>query len=99
MTLPTEDSSSYLRLEWHLVVLPTVIANYFESLRSILTRGGFFRAAFGATLRRHHVPLVEHFLILLREEKRLLALDTNSLNVRHLDSPCCQGERILPQSI
>ena len=87
VALAAKNSTSYLGLERHLIVLTAMVTNYLESLGSLLARGGFFRSAFCAPLRRHHIPLVEHFLFLLREEKRLLALDTNSFNVRHLDSP------------
>jgi hypothetical protein len=69
-------------------VLTAVIANYLESLRRIFGSSDFLRSAFRASLRRHHVPLVEHFLFFFREEKGFLALNTDSFNVRHLDSPC-----------
>ncbi len=89
MAFAAKDGTAYFWLERYLVVFAAVVANYLESFRSIFRSGDLFRAALRAPLRRHHVPLVEHFLFLLREEKRLLALDTNSFNVRHLDSPCC----------
>jgi hypothetical protein len=93
VALAAKYGTAYLWLERYLVVLAAMIANYLESFRHLLTGGRLFRAALCATLRRHHVPLVEHFLFLFREEKRLLALDTNSFHVRHLDSPyCISGE-------
>jgi len=73
-------------LERHLVVLAAVVTDDLETLWRILGDCGFFRAAFGAPLRRHHISLVKHLLIFFREHKDVLTLNTRNFYVRHFFS-------------
>jgi hypothetical protein len=83
MTFAAEDRTADFWLKWHLVALTAVVANYFETLRRILGRRGLLRTTFGASLRRHHITLIEHFLVLFCEHKNVLTLNTRNFNVRH----------------
>lgn len=76
-----------------MVVFSTVVANYLKAFVFIVADGGgsFFRTAFCASLRRHHVALVKSFLLLLRKKKGLLALHTRNFYVRHRISSICVG--------
>jgi hypothetical protein len=84
VTLAAKHCSAHLGLEWHLVVLPAIVANDLESLRRLVTLACFFRPAFRATLWGHHVALVKHFLFLFGKQESLLALNAHCLNVRHI---------------
>jgi hypothetical protein len=84
MAIAAENSAAHLRLERHLVVLAAVVANDLEFFRGVLAARCFLRATFLAALRGRHVALVEHFLILFREQERFLALDAYGLYIGHL---------------
>lgn len=64
------------RLERNGVVLSAVVAYYFVTGRSIRPKSGLLRPALWTPLRLHHVPLIEHFLFLFREEKDVPTLNT-----------------------
>ena len=83
VTLTANDAAAHLWLKRHLVVLAAMVANYLKTLRRVTALAGFFRAASGAPLRRHHVPLIENFLFLLGEKKSFFALDARCFDVRH----------------
>ena len=83
VTLTAKDAAAHLWLKRHLVVLAAMVANYLKTLRRVTALAGFFRAASGAPLRRHHVPLIENFLFLLGEKKSFFVLDARCFNVRH----------------
>ena len=83
MAFSAQHRAADLRLEWHLVVLAAMVANYLEFRRSVFPRGGFLRAALLATLRRRHVPLVKHLLVFFSEEKGLLALNAYCFYIGH----------------
>jgi hypothetical protein len=70
-------------LKRNLIVLAAMVADDLEFGRRIIARDGFFRAAFRASLRRHHIALVENFLFFFREKKNFLALDTRDFDIRH----------------
>ncbi|HEY2865512.1 MAG TPA: hypothetical protein VGJ02_00345 [Pyrinomonadaceae bacterium] len=83
VTLTAEHGPADFGMERDLVVLPAVIADYVETLGSILADARFLRSAFGTALRRHHVALIEHLLFLFREQKDLLTLHTRNFYIRH----------------
>lgn len=63
-----------------------IVANDLKSFWSVLSYRGFFRTAFRAPLRRHHIALIEHLLVFLGEDKDVLALNTRNFYVRHVIS-------------
>ena len=83
MTFAAEHRSAHFRLEGDLIVLPAVIADYLELCRCVFPGRRFFGAAFQAPLRGGHVSLVEGLLFLFGEEKGLLALNANGLDIWH----------------
>ena len=70
-------------LKRHVIVFAAVVADDFKFFRCITARCRLFRAAFRASLRRHHIALVKNFLIFFREKKNFLALNTRDFNIRH----------------
>jgi hypothetical protein len=83
MTFATKYGSANFRLKRYLVVLAAVVANDLEAFSSIVTFSDLFRTTFSTPLRRHHVPLVEDFLLLFGEKERLFTLNASGLDVRH----------------
>src|SRR5205085_1217909 len=85
----TEHAAAGLRLEWNTVVLPAIVADDLETRTGLDVGRRFFRTAFRTTLRRHHVPLIELLLLLLREDKNFFALHARNFYIRHrITSPC-----------
>jgi hypothetical protein len=87
MTFAAQYGAADLRMEWNLVVLSAIVANDIEALRGFVAHDSFFRAAFRAALRGHHIALVEHFLFLFGKQKDLLTLHTRNFYIRHRSSP------------
>jgi hypothetical protein len=83
MTFAAQNGASDLRLKRHLIVFAAVVADDLETLRRVFTGRRFFRAAFQAPLRRHHIALVKYFLFLFGEKKDLLTLNTRNFQIRH----------------
>lgn len=79
----TEYGTSYFRLKWYLIVLAAVVADDLETPWSVSTNRSLFTAAFRAPLRRHHVALIEGFLLFFGEKKGVFTLNTRCFNVRH----------------
>lgn len=65
-------------------MLTAIVADYFESRGSVVSQNCLLGSAFRTPLRCHHISLVENLLILFREKKYLLALDTRNFDVRHI---------------
>jgi hypothetical protein len=65
-------------------VFAAIVADDLEALRRVVARRRFFRTAFDAALGRHHVSLIENFLLFLREKKNFLTLNTRNFDIRHL---------------
>jgi len=72
-----------LGMKRDLVMFSAVVANDIKPLRSLVAGCGFFGPAFCTTLRRHHIALVKHLLLLFSEQKDLLTLHTRNFNIRH----------------
>jgi hypothetical protein len=87
MAFPAEDRAAHLWLERHLIVLAAVVTHDLESLRCVVAFSGLLRSALGASLRRHHVPLVKDLLFFLCEKKGLFTLNARGFDVRHCYSP------------
>ncbi len=88
MTFPAKYRTACLWLERHSVMFTAIVTNYFEPLRRFgVTYCSFFRAAFGTPLRRHHIPLIEHFLVLFAKNEDLFALHTWDFDIRHTLPP------------
>ena len=83
MTIFAEHRTADLWLKWNLIVLAAMVADDLKPRWCILTQRGLFRAAFRTSLRRHHVPLIKHFLIFFGENKDLSALNTRDFYIRH----------------
>ncbi|MEP6944712.1 MAG: hypothetical protein ABJA02_02260 [Acidobacteriota bacterium] len=60
-----------------------MITNDIEPRWSVLAGCGFFGAALGTPLRRHHVSLIKGFLVFLAKNKDLSALNTWDLGIGH----------------
>lgn len=67
-----------------MVVFAAVVADDFKTARRVRSERRFFRAAFGASLRRGHIALVEIFLFLFGENENVFALHARNINVGHL---------------
>ncbi|HRJ89799.1 MAG TPA: hypothetical protein PLN05_01910 [Pyrinomonadaceae bacterium] len=63
MTFATKYCPADLGLKWHLIVFPAMVTYDLELGRSILANSGLFRTAFSASLRRHHIALIEYLLL------------------------------------
>jgi hypothetical protein len=83
VTFAAQNRASDFRLKRNVVVLAAVIADDFKFFRRIAAAGSFFRAAFDAPLRRHHIALIKIFLLFFRENKNVFALHTRNFNIRH----------------
>jgi len=64
-------------------MLSAMVADYIKTLWRILACGRLFRTAFGAPLRRHHIPLIEDFLFFFGKKKSLSTLNTRRFYIRH----------------
>lgn len=87
MALAAEDRAAGFWLERHSVMFAAIVANYFESLGCVVADRGLFGAAFRTPLRRHHIPLIEHFLVFLTKNEDLFALHTWNFDIRHTLPP------------
>jgi len=67
-----------------MIVLPTMVAEDLEPFWSVTALGSFFRTAFSAPLRSHHIALVKNLLFLFGEKESLFALNASVLDVRHM---------------
>ncbi len=94
-TFFAQNRATDFRLKRHLVVLAAMVADDFKTLRSIFARRRFFRAAFGTSLRRHHITFIKCLLFLLRENKNFFALHTRNFYIRHRLSPFAKLTRFL----
>ncbi len=86
-TLLAEYGTANLWLKRNLVMPAAVVADDLKARGCIVAQRSLFRAALGASLRRHHVPLVKCFLIFFAKDKYLAALNTRDFNVRHTLPP------------
>ena len=86
VTLLAQNGTADLRLKRHLIVFPAIIANDLKTFWCVRSRCCSLRAAFCAPLRRHHVALVKHFLVLFSEHKNVSTLNTRNLYVGHFHS-------------
>lgn len=84
MTLFAENRASDLGLERNGVMFAAMIANNFKSLWCVGAYSGFFRTTAQTALRRHHVPLIEYFLLFFCEQKGLFALHTWNFYIGHI---------------
>lgn len=94
MTFATQDGPTDLWLEWNLVVLSAVVANDLEALGCVFALASSLRATLRATLRRHHVALIEDLLLLFGEKEGFFTLNARGLDVRHSLSPYCEYEKV-----
>ncbi len=83
MTFPAQHRPACFRLKRDLIVLAAIVANDLEAFRRLFVRSSLFRTAFRTALWLHHIALVESFLLLLREDEDLFALNTWDLDIRH----------------
>ncbi len=96
MAITAKDGAADLWVERDPVVFAAMVANYLESFFISGGCGRTLGPAFLATLRCHHISLIEHFLFTFGEQKRLFALDAYSFYVWHRISPDWYFETILP---
>ncbi len=82
-TVSTQNRASDFRLKRNLVVLAAVVADDFKARRRVLARRRFFRAAFRASLRRHHISLIKNSLLFFRKNKNVFTLHARHFNIRH----------------
>jgi len=66
-----------------VIVPAAMIADDLETRRRVFAPPRFFRAAFLASLRRHHIALVKSILFFFCEEKNFPALNTRDFYIRH----------------
>ena len=83
MTIFTQHRPADLWLKWHGIVPTAIVTDDLKTFRSVLTQSGLFRTAFCTPLRRHHVPLVIHFLVFFTENKDIFALHTRNFDIWH----------------
>ena len=84
MTLLAKYRPTDLGLERNLIVFSAIVADYLESLRRVGSRNsGLLRTALGASLRLHHVALIEDLLLLFGKKENFLALNARNLKIRH----------------
>jgi hypothetical protein len=94
MTLTAENGAADLWMEGYLVVLAAIVADNVETFRCFVPGRRLLGTALCASLRRHHVALVESFLFFFGEQKYFLALDTRDLNIRHRIPPMANCRRM-----
>jgi hypothetical protein len=83
MTIFAKHRAPDFRLKRNLVVFAAMVADDFKSLWRIVAERGFFRAAFLASLRLHHISLIKYILFLFREKKSFFALYARNFYFRH----------------
>ena len=87
MTILAKHRAADLWLKWYRVVLAAIIADDLKPSGRIFAQGCFFRAAFRAPLRRHHIALVKLLLLFLGKKKDLAALYTGYFGIGHVGTP------------
>ena len=67
-----------------MVVLSAIVTNDLKAFWCIsYDHRGLFSSTFRASLRRHHIALIESLLLFFREYENLSTLHTRDLNIRH----------------
>jgi len=83
MTFSTHHRPADLWLKRYGIVFAAVVTNDLKPRWRVGPQRGFLRTASGTALRRHHVPLVKHFLLFFCKNKYFLALHTWNFHIRH----------------
>jgi hypothetical protein len=66
-----------------VIVPAAMIADDLETRRRIIAFRRFFRATSLASLRRHHISLVESLLLFFGKNENFPALNTRDFYIRH----------------
>jgi hypothetical protein len=83
MTIFAKHRAPDFRLKRNVVVPAAMVADDFKSGRRIRAGCRFFRAAFLATLRLHHISLIKKLLFLFRKKKNFFALHARNFYFGH----------------
>ena len=82
-TIFAQNRTPDFRLKRHMVVFAAMVADNIEPRRSVNARRRFFRAAFSASLRRHHISLIKNSLFFFGVNKHFFTLHARHFSIRH----------------